>query len=235
MPRRIPIHYNKTDTNVIFILEDNALTPKISKSEKEKRRMHIIHSATEVFIRKGYVTSTMQDIVDETGMSRGWVYIYFSNKEEIMKAILAENDKETEAQITNLSKSRLSVWHGLCGLIDIMEQQLNNAGDDLAIVVYEYFISGWKQPERRTFLEDHYKKQHDYLVKYLQKGVTNGEFTPKAEVEVIVKMVTSYFEGILLHTKAAGNTNVRVEEQLRLFKSILKNVLQVKGMEGEPE
>lgn len=209
------------------------MTPKISKSEKEKRRMHIIHSATEVFVRKGFVTSTMQDIVDETGMSRGWVYIYFSSKEEIMKAILAENDKETEAQITNLSTSGLPIWQGLCGIIDVMEQQLNNAGDDLAIVIYEYFISGWKQPERRSFLEEHYRKQHDYLITYLQKGVTNGEFTPKADVEVIVKMITSYFEGVLLHTKAAGNKNVRVEEQLRLFKLVLKDILQVKGMEGE--
>lgn len=150
-----------------------------------------------------------------------------------MKAILAENDKETEAQITNLSTSGLSIWQGLCGIIDVMEQQLNNAGDDLAIVIYEYFISGWKQPERRSFLEEHYRKQHDYLITYLQKGVTNGEFTPKADVEVIVKMITSYFEGVLLHTKAAGNKNVRVEEQLRLFKLVLKDILQVKGMEGE--
>ncbi|WML48078.1 hypothetical protein RCG23_22775 [Neobacillus sp. PS3-34] len=114
-----------------------------------------------------------------------------------------------------------------------MEQQLNNAGDDLAIVIYEYFISGWKQPERRSFLEEHYRKQHDYLITYLQKGVTNGEFTPKADVEVIVKMITSYFEGVLLHTKAAGNKNVRVEAQLRLFKLVLKDILQVKGMGGE--
>ncbi|WML48077.1 TetR/AcrR family transcriptional regulator [Neobacillus sp. PS3-34] len=75
------------------------MTPKISKSEKEKRRMHIIHSATEVFVRKGFVTSTMQDIVDETGMSRGWVYIYFSSKEEIMKAILAKMTKKQKHRL----------------------------------------------------------------------------------------------------------------------------------------
>ncbi|WP_413303411.1 TetR family transcriptional regulator [Bacillus sp. 1P10SD] len=203
------------------------MSPKISDSEKDKRKKHIIDSAIVVFTRKGYVNSTMQDIVDETGKSRGWVYLYFSNKEDIMLAILAENDKETEAQINNLLTSGLSVWQGLSGLIDLMDQQFNHASDELPIVVYEYFISGWKQSERREYLETHYKKQHESLSLYLQKGVANGEFKPSVDLDVIIKMITSYFEGLLLHSKAAGSNNVRVSEQLKLFKSILKSVLQV--------
>ncbi|MEO2077069.1 MAG: TetR family transcriptional regulator [Bacillus sp. (in: firmicutes)] len=208
------------------------MTPKISDSEKEKRKKHIIDSAVVVFTRKGYVNSTMQDIVDETGMSRGWVYLYFSNKEDIMLAILAENDKETEAQINNLLTSGLSVWQGLSGLIDMMDQQFNHASDDLPIVIYEYFISGWKKPDRREYLEAHYKKQHEYLSLYLQQGVANGEFRPSVDLDVIIKMVTSYFEGLLLHSKAAGSNNVRVSEQLKLFKAMLKSVLQVDETEG---
>jgi AcrR family transcriptional regulator len=203
------------------------LTPKISESEKEKRRMLIIQSAAEVFKRKGYVNSTMQDIVNETGMSRGWVYIYFSSKEEIMQAILAENEKATAEQINTLLTSNLSVWQGLCGLIDVMEQQIIHSTDDLLIVHYEYFISGWSDLERRAFLEEHYLKQHVYLLNYLQKGVNNGEFKPKVHLDVINKMVTSYFEGIMLHAKAIGSERVRVKEQLKLFKAVLREVLQV--------
>jgi AcrR family transcriptional regulator len=207
------------------------LSPKISDSEKEKRRMQIIQSAAEVFKRKGYVNATMQDVVDETKMSRGWVYLYFSNKEEIMLAILDENDKETDSQINKLLTSGVSVWQGLCGLIDMMETQLSQDSDDLPIVVYEYYISGWKQPDRRSYLEAHYKKQHEHLTLYLQKGVENGEFRPTADLDVVIKMMTSYFEGLLLHAKAAGPSNVRISEQLDLFKSIVKSVLQV----NEPE
>jgi AcrR family transcriptional regulator len=213
-------------------MEEPTLSPKISDSEKEKRKMHIIQSATEVFKRKGYVNSTMQDIVDETEMSRGWVYLYFSNKEDIMLAILAENDQQTEAQINSLLTSGLSVWQGLSGLIDMMDQQLSHASDDLPIVVYEYFIIGWKQPERREYLEAHYKKQHDFLLLYLQRGVVQGEFKPSVDLEVIIRMITSYFEGLLLHSKAAGSRNVQVSEQLNLFKSMLKSVLQVNEQDG---
>lgn len=207
------------------------MTPKISETEKEKRRMQIIHSAAEVFKRKGYVNSTMQDIVDETGMSRGWVYIYFSSKEEIMQAILAGNQQEIKLQIHTLLNSNLPVWEGLCGIIDMTEQELINSTDDLMIVIYEYFISNWKDTEHRSFLDEHYLIQHTYLLSYLQKGVNNGEFKPKVDLDVINKMMTSYFEGIMLHTRAIGADRVRVKEQIKLFKAVLKEVLQVS--EGE--
>jgi AcrR family transcriptional regulator len=209
------------------------LTPRISDEEKGKRRLQIIQAAIEVFKRNGYEAATMQDIVDETGMSRGWVYIYFSSKEEIMHAIIAENAKEADAHYQALLASELSVWQGLSGLIDIMETQLTQTYDEMVIVLYGYFISGWRQPERRSFLEEHYKKQHDTLNQYLKRGVENGEFRPKVDLDVIIKMITSYFEGIMIHTYAAGSEDVRVKEQLGLFKSILKNVLQVKDLEGD--
>jgi hypothetical protein len=119
-----------------------------------------------------------------------------------------------------------------CGLIDIKEQQFSNNSDELSIIIYEYFVSGWKDPERRSMLENHYYKQHENLLHYLQKGVENGEFQPNVDLDVINKMMTSYFEGILLHSKAAGAEIVHVKEQLQLFKSFLKEVLQVKDLEG---
>jgi AcrR family transcriptional regulator len=217
-----------TVMSLLFLFGGIIMSPKISDTEKEKRRMQIIQSAAEVFKRKGYVTSTMQDIVDETGMSRGWVYIYFSSKEEIIKALIEENEKETEIQINLLLTSTLSVWEGLCLLIDMTEEQITNSTDDMVIVLYEYFISGWKEADRRLFLEQHYHQQYQYLLKFLQKGIASGEFAPKVELDVITKMLTSFFEGIMLHAKALGAERVRVKEQLQLFKAFLKEVLQVK-------
>ena len=196
------------------------MTPKISDIEKEKRRKQIIQAAGEVFKRKGYEASSMQDIVDETGMSRGWVYIYFSSKEEIMQAIFAENDEETEIALQHFLANEPSVWKGLAGLLDMLGEQLDHPSEDLTIVIYEYFISGWRERDRRNSLEEHYSKQHETLYRYLKQGIETGEFKPRADLEVVIKMITSYFEGIQLHAKAAGSQTVRVKEHficLKLF------------------
>ncbi|NRD79975.1 TetR family transcriptional regulator [Bacillus sp. BRMEA1] len=205
------------------------MTPKISNQEKEKRRQKIIQAAQQVFIRKGYEASTMQDIVDETGMSRGWVYNYFSSKEEMMQAILTKNDEETEVYYQTLLIENPSIWKGLCQMMKGMGDQLENDSNKLTLAVYEYFISGWNQQERRQYLEQHYIKQHNRIVQFLQKGVDRMEFNPTEKLEVIGGTIISFFEGLVLQSKA--RKFAAIHEQIALFQKVLETVLQIQSKE----
>lgn len=50
---------------------------------RQKREKEIINAAKKVFLEKGYVNATMEDIIDETELSKGGVYHYFNNKADI--------------------------------------------------------------------------------------------------------------------------------------------------------
>lgn len=50
---------------------------------RQKREDEIINSAKKVFLEKGYINATMEDIINETNLSKGGVYHYFKNKTEI--------------------------------------------------------------------------------------------------------------------------------------------------------
>lgn len=52
---------------------------KKSESKKEE----ILSSAKNVFSRKGFSSVTMQDIIDECGISRGGIYLYFHSVDDI--------------------------------------------------------------------------------------------------------------------------------------------------------
>ena len=54
--------------------------PKVSDEHKELRIQQILLAASEVFKSKGYEQATLKDIVEEAGMSRGWIYLYFKDK-----------------------------------------------------------------------------------------------------------------------------------------------------------
>ncbi|GAB6928211.1 TetR/AcrR family transcriptional regulator [Paenibacillus sp. JCM 10914] len=49
----------------------------------EKTKLHIIMKSAELFNQKGYVGTTMQDIIDATGLTKGGIYRNFANKDEI--------------------------------------------------------------------------------------------------------------------------------------------------------
>ncbi|WP_255991472.1 TetR/AcrR family transcriptional regulator [Chitinolyticbacter albus] len=57
---------------------------------KEARPQEILEAALEVFTEKGYTAAKIEDIASRAGVTRGTPYLYFSNKEEIFKAVLRE-------------------------------------------------------------------------------------------------------------------------------------------------
>lgn len=58
----------------------------ISK-EGETRKKELMDAALMVFCKKGYEVSSVQDIIDTVGVTRGAFYHYFDSKEEIMRLI----------------------------------------------------------------------------------------------------------------------------------------------------
>ena len=56
--------------------------------EKEQRRNDIIDAAETVFNEKGLEKATMDDVAAEAELSKGTLYLYFKNKDELHHAII---------------------------------------------------------------------------------------------------------------------------------------------------
>lgn len=76
--------------------------PKVSREHQEDRKSQIIGAARRCFARKGFHQTSMQDIVAESGLSPGAIYLYFRSKDEIIRAtadIRHENERRLFAEI----------------------------------------------------------------------------------------------------------------------------------------
>lgn len=62
--------------------------PKIFPQYKEEAKKKIIQAAMAVAIRNGYQTMTMEDVAKEVGVTKGALYVYFQNKEELFNEVL---------------------------------------------------------------------------------------------------------------------------------------------------
>jgi TetR/AcrR family transcriptional regulator len=57
--------------------------------EKEQRRNAIIDAAEKVFFSKGIENSTMDEVAELAELSKGTLYLYFKNKNDLFHAIIA--------------------------------------------------------------------------------------------------------------------------------------------------
>ena len=65
--------------------------PKVSEEYRAERRAHILAAARRCFVQDGFHGTSMQDLVDEAGVSSGAFYRYFPSKDAVIEAIAAEN------------------------------------------------------------------------------------------------------------------------------------------------
>jgi AcrR family transcriptional regulator len=55
---------------------------------RETSTAKIIDAAERLFVERGYVETTMQDVVREAGTSIGNLYFYFENKDDLLQAVV---------------------------------------------------------------------------------------------------------------------------------------------------
>jgi AcrR family transcriptional regulator len=72
--------------------------PIITTSEDESaKRRQIVEGARAVFLARGFDAASMNDIARTAGVSKGTLYVYFKDKEELFEAIV-EQECEVQAE-----------------------------------------------------------------------------------------------------------------------------------------
>ncbi len=64
--------------------------PRRTKEDAAKTRQSLLIAARSVFSRKGYASTTLEEIAQEAGLTRGAIYWHFGSKAELYLALLDE-------------------------------------------------------------------------------------------------------------------------------------------------
>jgi AcrR family transcriptional regulator len=62
--------------------------PKVTDEHRAARRTEILAAACRCFARDGFHATSIADIITESGLSAGAVYLYFKSKSEIIAAVV---------------------------------------------------------------------------------------------------------------------------------------------------
>ncbi|HYK72040.1 MAG TPA: TetR/AcrR family transcriptional regulator [Pseudoneobacillus sp.] len=78
------------------------------------RKQRVLKIAHQLFIEKGFQATSIQDILDESGISKGTFYNYFSSKNELLVAIFKSNyekvQKERDELLIGRDRSEIEIF-----------------------------------------------------------------------------------------------------------------------------
>lgn len=163
---------------------------EIFKGGKEGRR-YIFESAAGIFTQKGYHKATVDEIAAAIGVSKGTIYYYFKNKEELYLAILREGIDLFHEQLVKAAQSsddpQIKIRKLIRGHYIFCEKEKD--------MVFLFLKELGSTDFSREILANMLAKCLQVFHKVIEEGITKKVFRP-----VNAEVVTSAFFGMLTIT-----------------------------------
>ncbi|HLR66863.1 MAG TPA: TetR/AcrR family transcriptional regulator [Virgibacillus sp.] len=107
-------------------------------NKSERKQTLIIEKARELFIQKGYNSTSFADIVAHAGISKGSIYYHFNNKETLFLSVLEYDTNEWEEQWQTKRQEYSSFIELVVGMAYHYLEHFNNP---IIQVSHEFFMS----------------------------------------------------------------------------------------------
>ncbi|MGB6799419.1 MAG: TetR/AcrR family transcriptional regulator [Xanthobacteraceae bacterium] len=79
--------------------------PETRRRRKAERPQEILEAAFAEFSRNGYATTTLDQIAERAGVTKGTIYVYFENKEHLFISMVREITKTTFDTVHDMFES----------------------------------------------------------------------------------------------------------------------------------
>jgi len=163
----------------------------------DERKTQILNAAEQVFTKKGLDLARMDDIADETGLSKGTLYLYFKSKDDLIIAIL---DRIFQGVFKQLDKRKPGELSATKAIYWFTEEAIADYKKMLRLmpVAYEFLALAFRNKTVQLALKQYFRHYMDVLVPLIQHGINTGEFRQVDPQEVAIALGAIYEGTVLL-------------------------------------
>jgi len=184
----------------------------------EERKDQIIQAATNVFTRLGFHDARMDDIVEETGLSKGALYWYFKSKEDLIIAILDRIFGVELQRMELLCAEDLPARQCLTNFLDIFIADIHKM-QRVTPIIYEFYALAFRNKTVRMVMQRYLRTFVTIIEPIIQRGMDRGEFR-HGDARQVALAVGAQIEGTLL-LWAYDPETVHIDDQLRVGAEML--------------
>lgn len=201
--------------------------PKITQAQRETRRRQILDAALVCFSRDGFHNTTTADIVRESGVSQGTLYLYFATKDDIIVA-LADDRHQNEAFLNALAQREQDPIRGLLALIDLHGAGLCDAG---RLDGRRVGVQGWAEALRNPRIHDSVvaglTTVREAIGHLILRGQRTGQIRTEIDAEALSRTLIAIFQGMVL--QAAWGEQVDLAACGRTMRDMIGALLTPEG------
>ncbi|MFT5993941.1 MAG: AcrR family transcriptional regulator [Flavobacteriales bacterium] len=179
-----------------------------AKSRREKRRREILECARTVIGARGYTATTIDDVIEEAGISRGTFYNYFDGREPLFLELLDDYLAALRAEVETISMEHPEPLAALYGNIERMVRRMIDS-PDLTTILFREAVGAGEDIDQRVHAFYAFLRGH--VVGALKKGAARG-VTREVDVELVSSAIIGAVKEVLTqHVVVARDRTLDVD------------------------
>jgi AcrR family transcriptional regulator len=196
------------------------MSPRTTEEHWLETHEKILDSAEHLFAMKGYNGTSMNDIVNDSGLSKGAIYGHFVGKERLFLSIW---ERQTMIGIEQMRQMFSPVDSSVDKLLKVTEVTLAGSCDcprEIGKMLLEFMVSASRMEMLEPDLRKRYETIHVFIVELIEEGIKKGEFRADIDSENLTSILFATLRGLSLHYATLG-----IKFDTKRLQESLKNML----------
>ena len=161
--------------------------------KRQTTKGRIVKAAWNLFYKKGYDQTTVEDIINLSKTSKGTFYHYFKGKEALLNTLSELFDAKYE-DLADEIDSTLSCYDKLLYLNHELFKMIE---DSISIDLLAYLYSSQLITKDKISLADTNRFYFKWTTEILTDGLENGEFKNSSSAEELMSIYAMYERALL--------------------------------------
>jgi TetR/AcrR family transcriptional repressor of nem operon len=179
-------------------------------SKAEKTKQFIVEKTASLFNTKGYAGTSLSDMTDATGLTKGSIYGNFKNKDEVALAAFDHNLKKIRQIIAREMDRQKSIREKLLVYAHVYENFLSFPFPEGGCPILNTAIEADDtHPALKKKATEAILTWKNMLTALLEKGIAGKEFSAELDTEQTALTMIAMIEGGIMISKLTGKLNYR--------------------------
>jgi AcrR family transcriptional regulator len=152
----------------------------------------LLSVATRLFAERGFDRTSVQEIVEAAGVTKGAMYHYFDSKDDLLYEIYGRVLREQTERLEKVAATEAPVRERLASAAsDVVVSSIANLNDT------KIFLQSMHQlnPEKQRAVRAERRRYHERFRALIEEGQRGGEFRADQPADLVV----DYFFGAVHH------------------------------------
>ncbi|HTH81331.1 MAG TPA: TetR/AcrR family transcriptional regulator [Mucilaginibacter sp.] len=188
-------------------------------SKAERTRQFIIEKTAVIFNKKGYAGTSLSDLTEATGLTKGSIYGNFENKEEVALAVFDFNSCRTSDRIQQLVAKETTFYNKLLVYTKVYSSSAlaDRGGCAILNTAIEADDTNNQLKDKAAKAILKWKKN---IIELIKGGIAAGEFKAGIDVNQTALSMIALIEGGIMIGKVT-NSQANLDRILETVKQLI--------------